>query len=162
MTLDWQCSWNLLALLISARLFRVPHQLFLAGFVTWGFNWDTANLAIFYMDSCSSLGRLTRCPKRITLEVKAKPLRPVVKMVLKSEEWELSLKGKTTQLHFRGVSSWRTHLYPQSLREEPSGSFCVRPSHLTHPCHGMDPAFPIESGLEEQQPELFRGLLMLG
>ena len=131
--MDWQCSWNPLALLISARLLRVPHQLVLAGFVTWGFNWDTANLAIFYMDSCSSLGRLTSCPKRITLETKAKPLRPVVKVMLKSEEWELSLKGKTT------------HLYPQSLREEPSGGFCVRPSHLTHyhlPVMGWTLLFP--------------------
>lgn len=131
MTLDWQCSWNLLALLISARLLRVPHQLVLAGFVTWGFNWDTANLAIFYVASCSSLGRLTRCPKRITLEAKAKPLRSVVKVVLKSEEWELSLQGKTTQFHFIGVSCWRTHLYPRASEKSPR-VVCVRPSHLTH------------------------------
>lgn len=117
MIMDWQCSWNPLALLISARLLRVPHRLVLAGFVTWGFNWDTANLAIFYMDSCSSLDRLTSYSKRITLETKAKPLRPVVKVMLNSEEWELSLKGKNYTVAFqRGVLLEDTLVPPEPQR----------------------------------------------
>lgn len=131
MIMDWQCSWNPLALLISARLLRVPHQLVLAGFVTRGFNWDTANLAIFYMDSCSSLGRLTRCPKRITLETKAKPLRPIVKVMLKSEEWELSLKGKTTSCISEGCPPGGHTCTPRASEKSPR-VVSVRPSHLTH------------------------------